>query len=67
MEVCNKNLITQINSRFKQFGGSISHEVKTVDVTLIHNWQQEMSESQLKDLLKKYRLDNDIECRLALL
>lgn len=42
MEVCNKNLITQINSRFKQFGGSISHEVKTVDVTLIHNWQQEM-------------------------
>jgi hypothetical protein len=28
---------------------SISHEVKTVEVTLIHNWQQEVKESQLKD------------------
>ena len=29
---------------------SISQEVKTVEVTLIHNWQQEVKESQLKDL-----------------
>ncbi len=28
---------------------SISHEVKTVEVTLTHNWQQEVKESQLKD------------------
>lgn len=28
---------------------SISQEVKTVEVTLIHNWQQEVKESQLKD------------------
>jgi hypothetical protein len=28
---------------------SISHEIKTVEVTLIHNWQQEVKESQLKD------------------
>jgi len=28
---------------------SISQEVKTVEVTLIHNWQQEIKESQLKD------------------
>src|SRR5918911_2238502 len=27
---------------------SIRHEVKTVEVTLIHNWQQEVKESQLK-------------------
>jgi hypothetical protein len=26
-----------------------SHEVKTVEVTLIHNWQQEVKESQLKE------------------
>jgi hypothetical protein len=26
-----------------------SNEVKTVEVTLIHNWQQEVKESQLKD------------------
>ena len=26
-----------------------NHEVKTVEVTLIHNWQQEVKESQLKD------------------
>lgn len=26
-----------------------SDEVKTVEVTLIHNWQQEVKESQLKD------------------
>jgi hypothetical protein len=31
---------------------SISHEIKTVEVTLIHNWQQEVKESQLKDLIK---------------
>jgi hypothetical protein len=30
-------------------GPSISHEVKTVEVTLVHNWQQEVKESQLKD------------------
>ena len=30
-------------------GSSISHEVKTVEVTLIHNWHQEVKESQLKD------------------
>ena len=27
----------------------VSHEVKTVEVTLIHNWQQEVRESQLRD------------------
>jgi arginine utilization protein RocB len=27
---------------------STRHEVKTVEVTLIHNWQQEVKESQLK-------------------
>ena len=27
-------------------------QVKTVEVTLIHNWQQEVKESQLKDLIK---------------
>jgi hypothetical protein len=32
---------------------SISHEVKTVGVTLIHNWQQEVKESQLKDYYKE--------------
>ena len=26
-----------------------SNEVKTVEVTLIHNWQQEVKESQLKE------------------
>ncbi|MFL6405953.1 MAG: hypothetical protein ACJ71F_02635 [Nitrososphaeraceae archaeon] len=31
---------------------SISNEVKTVEVTLIHNWQQEVKESQLKDRIK---------------
>jgi hypothetical protein len=28
---------------------SSRHEVKTVEVTLIHNWQQEVKESQLKE------------------
>jgi hypothetical protein len=32
---------------------SIIHEVKTVEVTLIHNWQQEVKESQLKDYYKE--------------
>jgi hypothetical protein len=32
---------------------SISHEVKTVEVALIHNWQQEVKESQLKDYYKE--------------
>jgi hypothetical protein len=32
---------------------SISHEVKTVEVTLVHNWQQEVKESQLKDRSKE--------------
>ena len=32
---------------------SISHEVKTVQVTLVHNWQQEVKESQLKDRAKE--------------
>ena len=36
---------------------SISHEVKTVEVTLIHNWQQEVKESQLKD---RTRIGNDL-------
>jgi hypothetical protein len=36
---------------------SISHEIKTVEVTLIHNWQQEIKESQLKDRLNE-RLNN---------
>jgi hypothetical protein len=34
---------------------SIRHEVKTVEVTLIHNWQQEVKESQLKDRLKEHK------------
>ena len=35
-----------VNNRFS----SINYdEVKTVEVTLIHNWQQEVKESQLKD------------------
>jgi hypothetical protein len=33
-------------------GPSINHEVKTVEVTLVHNWQQEVKESQLKDRSK---------------
>ena len=33
-------------------GPSISHEVKTVEVTFVHNWQQEVKESQLKDRSK---------------
>ena len=32
---------------------SLNHEVKTVEVTLIHNWQQEVKESQLKDYYKE--------------
>jgi len=28
---------------------SSGHEAKTVEVTLIHNWQQEVKESQLKE------------------
>jgi hypothetical protein len=31
-------------------GSAISQEVKAVEVTLIHNWQQEVKGSQLKDL-----------------
>lgn len=34
---------------------SIRHEVKTVEVTLIHNWQQEIRESQLKDRPKEQK------------
>jgi hypothetical protein len=33
-------------------GYSVSHEAKTVQVTLVHNWQQEVKESQLKDRIK---------------
>ena len=40
-----------INNR----GSSIRHEVKTVEVTLIHNWQQEVKESQLKDRPKEQK------------
>ena len=29
-----------------------NHEVKTVEVTLVHNWRQEVKESQLKDRSK---------------
>ena len=32
---------------------SISHEIKTVEVILTHNWQQEVKESQLKEHIKK--------------
>jgi hypothetical protein len=32
---------------------SISHEAKTVEVTLIHNWQQEVKESQLRDYYRE--------------
>ena len=32
---------------------SISQKVKTVEVTLIHNWQQEVKESQLKDYYRE--------------
>jgi hypothetical protein len=35
---------------------STSHEVKTVEVTLIHNWQQEVKESQLKDRTKEQQI-----------
>jgi hypothetical protein len=35
---------------------SLSNEVKTVEVTLIHNWQQEVKESQLKDRLKEQQI-----------
>jgi hypothetical protein len=38
-----------INNRNKS---SISHEVKTVEVILTHNWQQEVKESQLKEHIK---------------
>ena len=31
---------------------SISHEIKTVEVILTHNWQQEVKESQLKEHIK---------------
>jgi len=31
---------------------SINHEVKTVEVILTHNWQQEVKESQLKEHIK---------------
>ena len=32
---------------------SINHEVKTVEVILTHNWQQEVKESQLKEHIKR--------------
>ncbi|HEY7572568.1 MAG TPA: hypothetical protein VH796_14470 [Nitrososphaeraceae archaeon] len=35
---------------------SINNEVKTVEVTLIHNWQQEVKESQLKDRVKEQQI-----------
>jgi hypothetical protein len=35
---------------------SINKEVKTVEVTLIHNWQQEVKESQLKDRPKEQQI-----------
>ncbi len=35
---------------------SISQEVKTVEVMLIHNWQQEVKESQLKDRPKEQQI-----------
>jgi hypothetical protein len=35
---------------------SINNEVKTVEVTLIHNWQQEVKESQLKDRAKEQQI-----------
>ena len=38
-----------INNR----NSSINHEVKTVEVILTHNWQQEVKESQLKEHIKK--------------
>ena len=41
---------------YKQWGSSISHEVKIVEVTLIHNWQQEVKESQLKDRPKEQQI-----------
>ena len=37
-----------INNR----NSSINHEVKTVEVILTHNWQQEVKESQLKERIK---------------
>ena len=37
-------------------GSSISYEVKTVQVTLIHNWQQEVKEFQLKDRAKEQQI-----------
>ena len=38
-----------INNR----NSSINHEVKTVEVILTHNWQQEVKESQLKEHIKR--------------
>ncbi len=38
-----------INNRKKS---STIHEVKTVEVILTHNWQQEVKESQLKERIK---------------
>ena len=31
---------------------SINHEIKTVEVVLTHNWQQEVKDSQLKERIK---------------
>jgi hypothetical protein len=44
-----------INNR----GSSDSYEVKAVEVTLIHNWQQEVKESQLKDSSAGLRIGKD--------
>jgi hypothetical protein len=40
-------------------GSSISPEVKAVEVTLIHNWQQEVKESELKDRSEGLRIGKD--------
>ena len=40
-------------------GSSDSPEVKAVEVTLIHNWQQKVKESQLKDRSGGLRIGKD--------
>ena len=54
IKVYYNNLGVKINNVFRAFilnnRSSVNYdEVKTVKVTLIHNWQQQVKESQLKD------------------
>ena len=42
-----------INNQFSNYN-THDNVIKTVEVTLIHNWQQEVKESQLKDYKVQY-------------